>query len=69
MSKKTRMSSQERVEIIANTIMSAQGKATKFDPMGNNQIKYINAPSPLVYYFMVTHDMDRETAEKIANIC
>ena len=69
MSKKTRISSQDRVQIIADTIMSVQGKPTKFDPMGNNQIRYINVPSPLVYYFMVTHDMDRETAEKIANIC
>ena len=67
MPKKTKISGQERVEIIANTILSSQSKTTKCDPMGDDNLRYIRKPDPLVYHLMVTHDVDRKTAERIAN--
>ena len=67
MPKKIKISGQERIEIIANTILSSQSKTTKCDPMGDGNLRYIQEPDPLVYHLMVTHDVDRKTAERIAN--
>ena len=67
MPKKIKISGQERIEIIANTILSSQSKTTNCDPMGDDNLRYIRKPDPIVYHLMVTHDFDRKTAERIAN--
>ena len=67
MPKKTKISGQERAEIISHTILSSQSKTTKCDPMGDGNLRYIQKPDPIVYHLMVTHDVDRKTAERIAN--
>ena len=47
---------------------AAADKKSKHDPLGEEGMRYLNPPSPGVYYLMVEFDMTRSMAEWIADI-
>jgi len=49
-------------------VYAAADKKSKHDPMGEEGLRYLEPPSPGVYYLMVEFDMTRSMAEWIANI-
>ena len=49
-------------------VYAAADKKAKHDPMGEEGLRYLEPPSPGVYYLMVEFDMTRSMAEWIANI-
>ena len=49
-------------------VYAAADKESKHDPMGEEGLRYLEPPSPGVYYLMVEFDMARSMAEWIANI-
>jgi hypothetical protein len=49
-------------------VYAAADKESKHDPMGEEGLRYLEPPSPGVYYLMVEFDMTRSMAEWIANI-
>ena len=49
-------------------VYAAADKKSKHDPMGEDGLRYLEPPSPGVYYLMVEFNMTRSMAEWIANI-
>ena len=49
-------------------VYAAADKKSKHDPLGEEGMRYLNPPSPGVYYLMVEFDMTRSMAEWIADI-
>ena len=49
-------------------VYAAADKKSKHDPMGEEGLRYLEPPSPYVYYLMVEFDMNRSMAEWIADI-
>ena len=49
-------------------VYAAADKKSKHDPMGEEGLRYLEPPSPGVYYLMVEFDMTRSMAERIADI-
>ena len=49
-------------------IHAAAEKTPKHDPMGEDSVRYLDPPTPGVYYLMVEFDITRSKAEFIADI-
>ena len=49
-------------------IYAAADKKSKHGPMGEEGLRYLEPPSPYVYYLMIEFDMTRSMAERIADI-
>ena len=49
-------------------IHAAAEKTPKHDPMGEEEVRYLEPPTPGIYHLMVEFDMTRSEAELIADI-